>query len=156
MLQSNSGKSYFDPAGFTLVFGGTKGNQWTVERADEDTFTVSSKMISDDPNAAPTGAKYSFDYKEFLNLGQALSLSSLPMLYQDDSVVIVKEKSGNPIELRFLPGPVAKSDDPTVVLPSPKYRPLLRDPKAPANDLPLPEQIAMAIQSICDSLNKRL
>jgi hypothetical protein len=156
MLQSNSSKSYFDPAGFTLVFGGPKGNQWTVERHDEDTFSISSKITSDDAEVAPTGAKYSFDYKEFLNLGQALGLASLPMLYQDDSLIVVKEKSGNPIELRFLPGPAAVSADPAAVLPPPKYRPLLRDPKAPANDLPLPESIAMAIITICDSLNKRL
>jgi hypothetical protein len=155
MLQSNSSKSYFDPASFKLVFGGPKGNQWLVEREDEDTFTVMSSMVSDTV-APPTGAKYSFSYNEFLNLGQALGLSSLPMLYQDDSLVIIKEKSGNPIELRFLPGPAAQSADPAAVLPPPKYRPLLRDPKAPANDLPLPESIAMAIITICDSLNKRL
>lgn len=155
MLQSNNSKSYFDPAGFKLVFGGPQGNQWIVERTEEDTFSISNKMISDD-SATPGGSKYTFGYNEFLNFGQALGLASLPMLYQDESLIVLKEKSGNPVELRFLPGPVAQSTDPTKELPPPKYRPLLRDPKAQGNDLPLPESIAMAIITICDSLNKRL
>ena len=156
MLQFNNGRTYFDPTNFKLVFGGPKGNQWTVERNDEDSFSISNKMVDEDPTLPPTGAKFTFGYNEFINLGQALNLASLPMIYQDDSSVTIKEKNGNPIELRFLPGPVAKPTDPATPPAQPKYRPLLRDPKAPGNDLPIPEPIAMAITTLTDSLNKRL
>lgn len=151
MLQSNNGKSYYDPQAFKLVFGNKQGNTWTLERTDGETFSISAAIKDDKGNTS--GVKFSFNYEEMLNFGQSLSLNSLPMLVLDDSEVTLKEKSGSPAVLKFLPG--LQSEEEKKIQPA-KYRPVLTDPQKPENNLPIPESVALAIVSLVDSLNKRL
>ena len=153
MLQSSNGKSYYDPQAFKLVFGSKTGNSWTLERTDADTFSLSCALKDDKDNV--TGCKFSFNYNEILNLGQALSTASLSMLVLDDSEVTLKEKGGSLALLKFLPAPQAPQAEGQQAQPA-KYRPVLVDPAKPENTLPIPESVALGIATVLDSLNKRL
>jgi len=153
MLSSNNSKSYFDPQGFTLVFGRTGAPTWTVERTDADTFTVAAEItpLPDAPaGTKPTGGKFTFDYKEFLNFGNSLALCGISSLNLDSSSVVLKEKNAGHVSLVFKPAEQGNSTVP------PKYRPVLHDETHPENDLPIPESVAIAISNLVESLNQRL
>lgn len=153
MLSSNSNKGYFDPQGFTLVFGRTGAPTWTIERTDSETFTVAALIppLLDAPaGTKPTGGKFTFDYKEFINFGGSLTLCGISGLSLDDSSVTLKEKNAGHVSLIFKAAEQGNSTVPT------KYRPVLHDSTHPENDLPIPESVAIAISNLVESLNQRL